>query len=83
MSWSMPVPPLSPMPRNKNLHLLSEGLSLRRRFQLSHWDSTIVAAALRLGCQTLYSEDLQHGVSYEGLRVINPFLAPHSFSQDP
>jgi predicted nucleic acid-binding protein len=36
-----------------------------------------------LGCQTLYSEDLQHGVSYEGLRVINPFLAPHSFSQDP
>ncbi len=46
---------------------------IRRRFQLSHWDSTILAAAQELGCHTLYSEDLNHGQSYDGLRVINPF----------
>lgn len=47
---------------------------LRRRYQLSHWDSTIIAAAQALGCTTLYSEDLTHGQDFDGLRVINPFL---------
>jgi predicted nucleic acid-binding protein len=31
------------------------------RYQLSHWDALIVASALLAGCNTLYSEDLQHG----------------------
>ncbi|MGF1657679.1 MAG: PIN domain-containing protein [Verrucomicrobiales bacterium] len=58
------------------LKLICDGVTLRRRFQLSHWDSTIVAAAIALGCRILYSEDFQHGATYEGLRVINPFLSP-------
>lgn len=58
------------------LELICVGVALRRRFQISHWDSTIVAAALALGCHTLYSEDLQHGSTYDGLRVTNPFLSP-------
>jgi predicted nucleic acid-binding protein len=46
------------------------------RYQLSHWDALIVAAALLAGCETLYSEDLQHGQVFdERLTVINPFLA--------
>lgn len=53
--------------------LVLSAVILRRRFQLSHWDSTILAAAQELGCHTLYSEDLNHGQSYDGLRVINPF----------
>ncbi len=47
---------------------------LRRRFQLSHWDATIIAAAAELGCKTVYSEDMSHGQDYGGVRVINPFL---------
>jgi predicted nucleic acid-binding protein len=47
---------------------------LRRRFQLSQWDATIIAAALELGCHTVYSEDLNHGQDYGGVTVINPFL---------
>lgn len=54
--------------------LIRRAWELQSRFQLSHWDSTIVAAALGLGCGTLYSEDLAHGQRYEGLRVLNPFL---------
>ncbi|MGJ3244247.1 MAG: PIN domain-containing protein [Opitutales bacterium] len=46
---------------------------LRRQFQISPWDATIVAAALELGCQTLYSEDLNPGQDYDGVRVLNPF----------
>ena len=41
--------------------------------QLSYWDSMILAAAERLGCGWLLTEDLQVGRSYEGVVVINPF----------
>jgi predicted nucleic acid-binding protein len=45
------------------------------RYQLSHWDALIVSAALLAGCDTLYSEDLQHGQVFEDrLTVENPFL---------
>ena len=47
---------------------------LRRRFQLSDWDACIIAAALELGCHTLYTEDLSHGQYYGGVKVVNPFL---------
>jgi len=49
-------------------------LQIRGRYQLSYRDSAIIAAALELGCHTVYSEDLNHGQSYAGVRVINPFL---------
>lgn len=49
-------------------------LEIRKRHQISYWDSAIIAAALELGCETVYSEDLNHGQLYAGVRVINPFL---------
>ena len=55
------------------LELILAGVALRRRYQLSHWDSTILAAAQELGCRTLYPEDLNHGQDYDGVRVLNPF----------
>ena len=56
------------------LELVINAVALRRRFQISHWDSTILAAALELGCHTLYSEDLSHGQYFDGVQIINPFL---------
>lgn len=53
--------------------LVVSAVILRRRYQLSHWDATIVAAAAELGCKTLYSEDMSHGQDYAGVRVVNPF----------
>ncbi len=41
--------------------LYREALSAHLRWRFSFYDSLIVAAALRSGCDTLYSEDLQHG----------------------
>ena len=49
-------------------------LRIKERYELSYWDSSILAAALELGCHTVYSEDLSHGQSYAGIRVINPFI---------
>ena len=48
-------------------------LGIKERYQLSYWDSAIIAAAMELGCHTLYSEDLNDGQVYAGIRVINPF----------
>ncbi|MFZ9940948.1 MAG: PIN domain-containing protein [Luteolibacter sp.] len=49
-------------------------LEVRKRYQISYWDSAIVAAAVELGCETIYSEDLNHGQLYAGVRVNNPFV---------
>lgn len=51
-------------------------LDVAQRFGFSYYDSLIVAAAQEAGCDTVYSEDLQHGqVVGPGLTVVNPFLA--------
>jgi predicted nucleic acid-binding protein len=54
--------------------LVAEAVQIRRRFQVSHWDATIISAAHKLGCRVLYTEDLNSGQDYGGVRVINPFL---------
>jgi predicted nucleic acid-binding protein len=53
--------------------LVVSAVILRRRFQLSQWDATIIAAAAELGCKTVYSEDMNDGQDYAGVRVVNPF----------
>jgi predicted nucleic acid-binding protein len=45
------------------------------RYQLSNWDALIVAAAVLASCETLFSEDLQHGQTIEGVMIENQFLA--------
>lgn len=50
------------------------GLALAERYSLSTFDAMIAASALQAGCDTLWSEDMQHGVLFEKrLRVSNPF----------
>ena len=55
--------------------LVLQAIEIKTRYQLSYWDAAIIAAAQRLGCDTLYSEDLNHGQDYDGVTVVNPFLA--------
>jgi len=50
------------------------GLRLAERYGLSTYDAMIVASALNSGCDTMWSEDMQHGMKLdEGLRIMNPF----------
>lgn len=52
------------------------GLGLAERYGLSIYDAMIAASALHADCDTLWSEDMQHGmVLDEGLRIVNPFRA--------
>lgn len=54
--------------------LYSRALQLAREHSLSWYDSLIVASAIEGRCGVLYSEDLQHGQRFGGLRIENPFL---------
>ena len=53
--------------------LMRRALEIQQRFQLSFWDSNIVAAAQQSGATVLWSEDLNSGQDYGGVRVMNPF----------
>jgi predicted nucleic acid-binding protein len=48
-------------------------LELAERYRFSIYDATIIAAALKAGCETLYSEDLQDSQRIEKLTILNPF----------
>lgn len=54
--------------------LVLEAVDLAERFQIFYFDAQILAAAKRIGCAMVYSEDLNHGQDYGGVRVVNPFL---------
>jgi predicted nucleic acid-binding protein len=49
-------------------------LELARDHGLAFYDALIVASAVETNCETLYSEDLQHGRAIAGLTICNPFV---------
>jgi predicted nucleic acid-binding protein len=56
------------------LDIHETGLTLAERYGFSIYDAMIAAAAIHAGCDTLWSEDMQHGMAIdEGLRIVNPF----------
>ena len=61
-----------PLPLTLDLH--HSARSLAQDHQLSFYDALIVATAIKAGCDTLFSEDMQHGRSIGGLAIVNPFL---------
>jgi predicted nucleic acid-binding protein len=54
--------------------LFNRALGLWDQYALSWYDSLIVAAALESSCAILYTEDMQHGMEIDGMRIVNPFL---------
>lgn len=64
----------APVPTDSDL--LQGAWRVQSKYDLSWWDSLIVAAALSAGCETLLSEDLQDGQCIEGhLTILDPFAA--------
>lgn len=66
-SWlRFPVQEITPQ-------LMRDAFSTAARWQISYWDAAIVEASRASDCATLLSEDLQHGMDFAGVRVVNPF----------
>jgi predicted nucleic acid-binding protein len=56
------------------LKVHGEAVRVAERYNYPIFDSLIVASALEAGCDTLWSEDMHHGIMIDGrLRIANPF----------
>lgn len=51
----------------------TQAVKLARESSLAFYDALIVAAAADAGCRVLLTEDLQHGRSFGGVTIQNPF----------
>ena len=54
--------------------LMAGALDLHVLHSFSFYDALILQAAIVSGCQQLLSEDMQHGATFGGVRIVNPFL---------
>jgi len=57
-----------------SLSFYQSAIELYVKESLSFYDALIVQAAIDLGCQAIYSEDLQAGREYSGVGVVDPFV---------
>jgi predicted nucleic acid-binding protein len=60
-------------PVSINAEILESSWKIQERYQLSFWDSLIVAAAKAASCRYLLTEDLQADQDLDGVLVVNPF----------
>ena len=58
-------------------HLIAAA-AMAERFKLQFWDCVIWQAALTGGASIFVSEDLQDGLSIEGMTVLDPFPASNA-----
>ncbi len=56
-----------------DLLLYETCLEVQAESRYSFYDSLIIAAAMRGGCEILYSEDLQAGREIRGVKIVNPY----------
>ena len=50
-----------------------EAIRLQQRYQVAFWDAMVIASAIALGCQILWSEDLNRGQGCGQVQVQSPF----------
>jgi predicted nucleic acid-binding protein len=55
--------------------IIDRAEELMTRFNLSHWDSMVVAACLETNVESLYTEDFGYS-DIDGLKIVNPFKTP-------
>ena len=60
-------------PTQVGVGLLGTAWTIEAGHGLSFWDSLIVAAAISAGCDSILTEDLQHGSTIGGMTVVDPF----------
>jgi predicted nucleic acid-binding protein len=53
--------------------VLRTAWSIEGRYGISFWDALVVASASLTGCEHLLTEDLQPGMRFGDLAVVNPF----------
>lgn len=62
------------VPASTTPSIVSAALELVMNHQFQIWDAVIWMAARSVGATVMLSEDLQHDFSFDGMRVVNPFV---------
>ena len=57
-----------------DLSTIREAARLALQEPVSFWDALLLAAAAKGRCARLYTEDMQHGRTINGVQIVNPFL---------
>ena len=53
--------------------LVEKAIDIRTRYDLQFYDSLLLATAEANGCDEFWSEDLNDGQIYCGMKAVNPF----------
>ena len=61
--------------------LVRKAMSIKEEYGIQYYDALIVAAAEKLGCTEIVSEDLNDGQLYRGMTAINPFRDDRSITR--
>ncbi len=56
-----------------DLDLIEQAIDIHLLSQISFWDALIVAAAEKANCEYIFSEDLNDGQLYRGIKIVDPF----------
>jgi predicted nucleic acid-binding protein len=61
--------------KNLSYQTYKKAFDIRTKYNISYWDSLVIASALENNCSTVYSEDMHHNLLLEDtMQIINPFL---------
>lgn len=61
-------------PYSPNVEDALRAIRTAEEYRIHFWDAMIVQAAVRLDASIIWSEDLNHGQSYRGINLKNPFV---------
>ena len=70
-AWLSDLEALRPLP--VDAAIVQRGRAISAEHGLNYYDGAILAAAERLGCDTVLSEDMTDGRAYGAVTVRNPF----------
>ena len=57
-----------------DIPMIHRAIEVHKENRLIYWDALILAAAERGRCAQVFSEDLNAGQAYAGVKVVNPFV---------
>ena len=60
---------------NQSPELIRRAVEIMQTYKISFWDSCIISNAEQANCSQIYSEDLNSGQYYSGVKIVNPFTA--------
>ena len=59
---------------NQTPDQIRRAIELKHLYRIDFWDACIISNAETAACGTIYSEGLNTGQFYSGIKIVNPFI---------